>query len=111
MHHLNDTIARLFRLKGAILQIKPGVMPAWQAAITAGSAAQNTPVCPVFVCMDTFDGGTVVPVAWQTDYVKAAQALGGKVSTKEYPNDDHFSLPTSCIGDATAWMKPLFTEA
>ena len=92
------------------MQIKPGVMPAWQAAITAGSAAQNTPVCPVFVCMDTFDGGTVVPVAWQTDYVKAAQSLGGSVDTKEYPNDDHFILPTSCIADATAWVKPLFTS-
>lgn len=111
VHHLNDTIARLYRLKGAILQIKPGVMPAWQAAIAAGSAAQNKPVCPIFVCMDTFDGGTVVPVAWQTDYVTAAQSLGGTVSTKEYPNDDHFSLPTSCIADATAWMKPLFTSS
>jgi hypothetical protein len=106
---LNDTIARLFRLKGPILQIQPGVMPAWQAAVDAGSAAQTKPVCPIFVCMDTFDGGTVVPVAWQTDYVKAVQELGGTVSTKEYPNDDHFSLPTSCIADATAWMKSQFT--
>lgn len=110
VHHLNDTIARLFRLKGPILQIQPGVMPAWQAAIEAGSAAQKKPVCPILVCIDTFDGGTVSPVVWQNDYVKAAQALGGDVSTKEYPNDDHFSLPFSCIGDATAWMKPLFTS-
>ena len=110
VHHLNDTIARLFRLKGAILQIQPGVMPAWQAAIEAGSAAQVKPVCPILVCLDTFDGGTEVPVVWQTDYVKAIQALGGTVSTKEYPNDDHFSLPASCIADATAWMKPLFTS-
>jgi pimeloyl-ACP methyl ester carboxylesterase len=110
VHHLSDTIARLYRLKGAILEIKPDVMPAWQAAIDAGSATQKKPVCPIFVCMDTFDGGTVVPVAWQTDYVKAAQSLGGTVTTKEYTNDDHFSLPTSCIGDATAWLKPLFTE-
>lgn len=109
VHHLNDTLARLFRLKGAILQIKPGVMPAWQAAIAAGSAAQKKPVCPVLVCIDTFDGGTVVPVAWQSDYVAAVKALGGDVITKEYPNDDHFSLPTSCISDATAWLKPLFT--
>lgn len=59
--------------------------------------------------MDTFDGGTVVPVVQQTDYVKAARALGGEISTQEYPNDDHFSLPTSCIADATAWLRPLFT--
>ena len=110
VHHLNDTLARLFRLKGAILQIRPGVMPAWQAAIEAGSAAQVKPVCPILVCLDTFDGGTVVPVVWQTEYVKAMQALGGTVSTKEYPDDDHFSLPASCIADATTWMKPLFTS-
>lgn len=111
VHHFSDTIGRLYRLKGAIMQIKPGVMPAWQAAIAAGSATQRRPVCPILVCMDTFDGGTVVPVAWQTDYVEAVQALGGEVTTKEYPNDDHFSLPTSCIGDATAWLKPLLTSA
>lgn len=110
VHHLNDTISRLYRLKGAILEIKPGVMPAWEAAIDAGSAAQKKPVCPVLVCMDTFDGGTVVPVKWQTDYVEAVQALGGEISTREYPHDDHFSLPGSCIADATAWMKPLFTS-
>jgi hypothetical protein len=63
------------------------------------------------VCLDTFDGGTVVPVVWQTEYVKAMQALGGTVSTKEYPDDDHFSLPTSCIADATEWMKPLFSSS
>jgi pimeloyl-ACP methyl ester carboxylesterase len=109
VHHFSDTIGRLYRLKGAIMQIKPGVMPAWEAAIAAGSAAQRKPVCPILVCMDTFDGGTVVPVAWQTDYVKAMQALGGDITTKEYPDADHFALPASCIGDATAWLKPLFT--
>ena len=110
VHHFNDTIGRLYRLKGAIMSIQPGVMPAWQAAIEAGSAAQRKPVCPILVCMDTFDGGTVVPVVWQTDYVAAMQALGAQVSTKEYPHDDHFSLPTSCIADATAWLKPFFTS-
>jgi hypothetical protein len=110
-HPFSDTMGCLYRLKGAIMQIQPGVMPAWQAAIEAGSATQRKPVCPVFVCMDTFDGGTVVPVAWQTDYVKAVQALGGQVSTREYPDDDHFRLPTSCIADATAWLKPLFASA
>jgi pimeloyl-ACP methyl ester carboxylesterase len=109
VHHFGDTITRLYRLKGAIIKFQPGVMPAWLAAIEAGSAAQKKPVCPLLVCMDTFDGGTVVPVAWQSDYIKAMQALGGDVSVKEYPNDDHFSLPTSCIADATAWLKPLFT--
>lgn len=88
---------------------QPGILPAWLDAIESGSAAQKKSVCPIFVCKDTFDGGTVVQVVLQTDYVKEMQALGGHSTTKEYPHDDHFSLPTSCIADATAWLKPLFT--
>ena len=64
-------------------------------------------VAPVLVCMDTFDGGTVIPVAWQTGYVDAVKELGGTVETRQYPNDDHFSLPQSCVGDARAWLNKL----
>ena len=109
VHHLNDTIDRMFRLKGAIMSIKPGVSQAWANALFAGSAMANKPVCPVFVCSDTFDGGTVVPVPFQQAYIAGIQALGGDVSVKEYPNDDHFSLPTSCVADAQAWMAKQFT--
>lgn len=104
VHHLNDVIARLFRLKGAVLQPNPTNFPVWEKAIIAGSGAQHKPVAPVLVCMDTFDGGTVVPVAWQTGYVDAAKALGGNVEVKAYPKDDHFSLPQSCVSDARAWL-------
>lgn len=104
VHHLNDTITRLFRLKGAILNAKPNDFTAWQSAISAGSAANRKPVAPVLVCMDSFDGGTVVPVAWQSDYVAAIKALGGTVEVREYPHDDHFSLPHSCVADAHAWL-------
>lgn len=104
VHHLNDTIARLFRLKGPILGIKPGVMDAWSRAIEAGSAAQRKPVCPILMCVDGFDDGTVVPVAWQRSYAQAITALGGEITTKDYPEDDHFSLPFSCIRDAQAWL-------
>ena len=107
VHHLNDTIARLFRLQGPILEVKPGVMEKWQAAIVAGSAAQRRPACPVLMCVDAFDGGTVVPVAWQTGYADAIAALGGDITTKTYPNDDHFSLPSSCVADAKAWLETL----
>jgi hypothetical protein len=62
------------------------------------------PICPVLVCMDTFDGGTVVPVPLQQAYVTAAQALGGMVETREYPHDDHFALPASCVHDARDWL-------
>lgn len=104
VHHLNDTIGRLFRLKGAVLNPSPTNFDAWKKAMNAGSAAQHKPVAPVLVCMDTFDGGTVVPVGWQTGYVDAAKALGGNVEVKTYPKDDHFSLPQSCVNDARAWL-------
>lgn len=107
VHHLNDVIARMFRLKGAVLNPNPPNFGEWKDAIIAGSGANKKPVAPVLVCIDTFDNGTVVPVSWQTDYVEAARALGGSVETREYPKDDHFSLPQSCVGDARAWLNTL----
>ena len=107
VHHLNDTIARTFRLKGAVLNPKPPNFGQWKDLIDAGSAAKTKPVAPVLVCIDTFDNGTVVPVAWQTAYVDAARKLGGTVETRDYPKDDHFSLPQSCVGDARAWLNKL----
>ena len=107
VHHLNDVIARMFRLKGAILNPTPPNFDDWKAAIVASSAAIRKPVAPVLVCIDRFDNGTVIPVSWQTAYVSAATALGGTVDVRNYPNDDHFSLPASCVGDARAWLKNL----
>lgn len=107
VHHLNDTIARLFRLRGPILQSPPQNFDAWKQAIVRGSAAQVKPVCPVLMCVDSFDDGTVVPVAWQQAYAKAVTALGGSVEIRDYPNDDHFSLPQSCAGDAREWLTRL----
>ena len=108
VHHFSDTVARQFRLKGAILQRNPQNLDRWQAAVTAGSAATRQPVAPVLLCVDLFDGGTVVPVAWQTAYADRVTQLGGTVTTKTYPNDDHFSLPNSCAPDARAWLNGLF---
>lgn len=108
VHHLNDTFARLFRLKGPVMQDKPANLDRWKAAITAGSAATRKPVAPVLMCMDTFDGGTTVPVAWQTGYAEKVKKLGGSIETKEYPKDDHFSLPNSCAPDAREWLNGLF---
>ena len=65
----------------------------------------------MLVCVDSFDGGTVVLVQWQQDYIKAAQALGGQVESRDYPKDDHFSLPFSCSADARAWAKAHSTKA
>lgn len=110
VHHLNDTIGRLFHLEGAILDPQADRLPAWQAAIAAGSAMQRKPICPVFVCVDTFDGGTVVKVPWQETYISSVQSMGATISSREYPDADHFRLPTMCVADALAWMKPLFTN-
>ena len=107
VHHLNDTLLRMFKLKGAVLNPNPPNFGEWKDAIIAGSAANKKPVAPVLVCIDTFDNGTVVPVSWQTLYVEAARKLGGTVETRDYPNDDHFSLPQSCAGDARAWLNTL----
>lgn len=104
VHHLNDTLARLFRFKGAIVKAKPADLEAWQAAIEAASAACRRPVAPVLVCIDSFGGGTTVPVSWQTAYVDAITALGGDIEARDYPHDDHFSLPQSCVADARAWL-------
>ena len=75
VHHLNDTIARLFRLKGPILNSPPKNWTEWATLIDAGSAANRKPVAPVLVCEDTFDGGTVVPVPWQTAYAASKGAV------------------------------------
>ncbi|MFM9034300.1 MAG: lipase family protein [Mycobacterium sp.] len=107
VHHLNDTILRMFKLKGAVLNPSPPNFSEWKDAIDASSAGQRKPVAPVLVCIDTFDNGSVVPVSWQTKYVDAARKLGGSVETREYPKDDHFSLPQSCVGDARAWLNKL----
>lgn len=107
VHHLNDTITRLFHFEGPIIDVKPEAMPAWKSAMAAGSAAQRKPICPVLVCIDGLDGGSVVPVTWQRQYVDAIHALGGHVESRDYPRDDHFSLPASCAGDARAWLSSL----
>jgi pimeloyl-ACP methyl ester carboxylesterase len=108
VHHLNDMIARLFRLKGPVLQRTPTNLDAWKAAITAGSAATRKPVASVLLCIDGFGDGTVVPVAWQKTYAEKVEELGGSVQIRNYPHDDHFSLPTSCASDARAWLNDAF---
>lgn len=54
-----------------------------------------------------FDGGIVTPVPWQNAYVDAVRGFGGSVEVREYPHDDHFSLPGSCIDEARGWLNQL----
>jgi len=62
------------------------------------------------MCVDEFDGGTVVPVVWQTAYQKAAGAPGGSIVVRRYPHNDHFSLPASYVADAHAWLAGYFEK-
>ena len=52
----------------------------------------------------------MIPVAWQQQYAKQVTALGGDISTRIYPDDDHFSLPASCTKDALPWLQDLATS-
>lgn len=108
VHHLSDILGRAYKHQGQVMALQKEKLPAWLTAFAASSATRVKPVCPIFVTIDSQDGGTVCPVSWQTSYVDAMQKLGGDVSVKEYPNDDHFSLPQSCIADAKAWLEKQF---
>lgn len=108
VHHLGNTLGRLQVLEGPILRSPPVNLDRWKDAITAGSAGTRKPICPVLVCIDGFKGGTVQPVAWQTAYADQVRELGGSVEVKDYPDDDHFSLPERCVPDARKWLNGLF---
>lgn len=110
VHHLSDTTARIFRLQGPLMHANPLADPAWATAFRSGSAGQAPPRCPILVCMDTFDGGTTVPVAWQEAYVADARAHGGDVTVLEYPSADHFSLCAEAIGDVFSWVESQFQQ-
>jgi pimeloyl-ACP methyl ester carboxylesterase len=109
VHHLNDTLARLHLTRGPILQFDQSKFDALLAAMSSASAGQARPRCPVLVCIDGFAGGTAVPVVWQQQYAKQVTALGGDITTTIYPDDDHFSLPTSCVADAQRWLEERLT--
>ena len=105
VHHLNDMIARSFRLKGAILKSSPENFDAWKGAIKLGSAGRVKPRCPLLMCVDSFQGGTVIPVPWQHAYAKSVKALGATIETQEFPQDDHFSLPFAVREVVANWMQ------
>ena len=79
-------------------------LPAWAAAIKEASAGRVKPVCPVHVMIDGYAGGSVIPVEWQQGYIDAISALGAEVTSTMYPDDDHFSLPASCVSETRAWL-------
>jgi pimeloyl-ACP methyl ester carboxylesterase len=108
VHHLSDALARSHQHYGPVMQIDKTKLPALMKAITEVSASLVKARCPIFVTIDSQHDGSVVPVSAQTQYISDAQALGSDVTSKSYPNDDHFSLPQSCIEDARAWLTTQF---
>jgi len=109
VHHLTDTLARLHLFRGPIIAFDQSKSDTWLAAMSAASAGQLRPRCPVLVCIDGLHDGTVLPAAWQRQYAKQATELGGDVTTTVYPDDDHFSLPASCVADARRWLEARLT--
>jgi hypothetical protein len=108
VHHLSDILGRAFKHEGAVMAINTEKFPAWGAAFKASSATLNKPVCPVLVLIDRQDPNGPCPVPWQLGYIEAIKALGGDISSSDYPDDDHFSLPQSSVGQARAWLTSKF---
>ena len=108
VHHLSDSLTRSNGHYGPVMKIDLTKFPAWAAAITSSSAALVKARCPIFVTIDAQHDGSVIPVAWQTQYINDAIALGSDVTSKSYPDDDHFSLPASCIDEAMEWLTAQF---
>jgi hypothetical protein len=107
VHHFSDAVARTFAFRGPIMAIDQSRLPAWVDAMTEASAARVRPRCPVLVQIDAFGDGTVIPVSWQTGYADAVTALGGDVTTRSYPDCDHFELPQRAVDDARTWLAAL----
>jgi len=107
-HHLNDSLARAFRHEGPVMAVDRSAFPAWVTAFTEASATRRTPVAPVLVLRDAQDDNGPCPTTWQVGYIEAARALGGDVTEKVYPDDDHFSLPGSSVDDAREWLATQF---
>lgn len=108
VHHLDDVLHRAHGHEGAVLRVDTSKLTTWMAAFEQSSAAQRTPIAPVLVLSDRQIEMGPVPVAWQTGYVDAIEALGGDITMKVYPDDDHFSLPASSIDDAREWLADRF---
>ena len=41
---------------------------------------------------------------YQPAHWDVVAGFGGSVEVRDYPHDDHFSLPQSCVGDGLAWL-------
>ncbi|MEN9751233.1 MAG: hypothetical protein RLZZ600_280 [Actinomycetota bacterium] len=108
VHHISDALARSDKHYGPAMKIDQSKLPALVKAFTAASPSLVKARCPILVMVDSQNDGSVVPVEVQQQYISDAVALGSEVTRKDYPNDDHFSLPQSCIDDARTWLAAQF---
>jgi hypothetical protein len=108
VHHLSDTLDRIHGHEGPVMAVDRSKLPAWLAAFTEASATLRKPIAPVHVLSDTQIADGPCPVSWQHGYVEAVKALGGDITSKDYPGDDHFSLPQSSIDDGREWLAGRF---
>lgn len=109
VHHLNDTLGRAYKHEGQVKGVDTTKLGVWMKAFTEASATLKKPIAPVRVLMDEQDPNDPCPITWQRGYVDAAKALGGNITVKSFPNDDHFSLPQSSVGDAKEWLTTKIT--
>lgn len=107
-HHLNDSLTRAFKHEGPVMAVDPSKLPAWLQAFTESSATLRRPIAPVLVLRDAQDDNGPCPTPWQLGYIDAIKALGGDITETVYPDDDHFSLPTSSIDHAREWLASKF---
>jgi Secretory lipase len=108
VHHLSDTLGRAFKHEGPVIAVDRTKFPAWIEAFAAASATLRKPIAPVLVLRDAQDDNGPCPTSWQLGYIEAVKALGGDITETVYPNDDHFSLPTSSIDHAREWLASKF---
>ena len=109
VHHLSDTLGRAYKHEGQVMAVDTTKLGAWMQAFTEASATLKKPIAPVLVLMDEQDPNGPCPITWQHGYVDAVKALGGDITVKSFPDDDHFSLPQSSIGDAKEWLTARFS--
>lgn len=108
-HHLSDVLTHAFHTRGPVMRKDPQNMPAWGAAALASSAGQRKPVCPVLICEDLAnpEGGFPCPIPWQDAYAEMVRELGGEVTVRTYPDDDHFALCGAAMPAAKEWLESL----
>jgi dienelactone hydrolase len=109
-HHIGDTAKRTFNLRGALLRSDPQNKAEWELAFAKGSAGMQKPNCPLLVCIDGYKGGTVITVDQQQAYIDAVTKLGAQVEVKQYPDDDHFSLPKNAVPHFLTWVSERYKD-